>query len=199
MTKVAISFDDGWSEQFNWAKELYRLNIIGTFYINPSIIGHRDSLDVSQLKEMHDGMNHMIANHLWGHEAPLNGATLADVLVSLNMTKEWLTEKGLGDGSDLLALPYGSGGGQWLDKEILELAKYCEQIRDVTLTGVNELNAHKFVGATESSGFSCSKDKLILHYFHGHIKTSDEEFTRFLNSICSHDVEITSMREVSEN
>lgn len=198
MTKVAISFDDGCREQYDWAKELYRRNIVGTFYINPSIIGHRGCLDVSQLREMHDDMHHTIANHLWGHEAPLNGATLSVVLVSLNLATEWLREKGFADGCDLLALPYGSGGGQWLGKEIQELAKYCKQIRDVTISGVNYLDAHVFVSACESSGFTYIKDKLILHYFHGYHSTSKEEFTRFLNSLASYDVEITSMREIAD-
>lgn len=198
MTTVAISFDDGFSEQFDWAKELHRRNIVGTFYINPSIIGHRGNLNVSQLNEMHDDMHHTIANHLWAHEAPLKGATLDVIVTSLKRATVWLNEKGFDDGSDLVALPYGSGGGCWLEKEIHELAKHCKQVRDVTITGLNFLDAHRFVSACESSGFSCVKNKLVLHYFHGHHRTSDDEFIRFLNSLSLHDVEITSMREIAD-
>ncbi len=196
--RVAISFDDGFSEQFKWANELYHRGIVGTFYINPAVIGHRYFLNVCQLKEMHDDMHHTIANHLWAHEAPLYGIMLHDAIDSLNRTAAWLREKGFADGCDLLALPYGSVGGEWLTTEITTLLEHCKQVRDVARGGLNDFDGCRYIGACENSKFSYVDNMLILHYFHGHCNTSDDEFVSFLDSLSMYDVEMTSMREIAD-
>jgi len=195
--KVAISFDDGLGEQFQWAIELYKRDIVGTFYINPMTVGHGKILTLEQLKGMHDSMHHIVANHLWSHIAPVNGATIDDAIGGFQRAGMWLTVNGFADGCDLLALPYGSVGGEWTNEQILRLSRNCSQIRDVT-NGINALNARKFVGAVESSDFACGDDVLILHYFHGHKNTSDDEFISFLDALTISNVEVTSMRKIAD-
>lgn len=198
-TAVAVSFDDGLSEQFGWAKELYNRDIIGTFYINPSTIGQERILSLEQLREMHDDMHHIIANHLWAHEAPRYGATLKTAIKSLIRAANWLQDGGFVDGCDLVALPYGSYGGDWLSRDMLALLYRCNQIRDVTRTGLNDIDDSKFVSACEKNKFSYVNGRLILHYFHGYHKTLDVEFKSFLDSLTMHDIKMTSMREIADS
>ena len=191
--KVAISFDDGIREQFAWAELLHIKNIIGTFYINPMVIGRSRYLTVEQLRIMHDDMNHTIANHMWTHDAPSNCENMNEILFSFNRAKTWLSTNGFEDGINLLALPYGSIGGNWNQETILELLNHCIQIRDVN-SGVNDLDASRFVGATESTTL-ISKDCLALYYFHGHANTSDYDFSNFISNLDGK--EITSMKAIA--
>jgi len=195
--RVAISFDDGFNAQYKWAEELHSRGIVGTFYINPMTVGHGKILTLDQLKEIHDRMSHTIANHLWSHIAPVNGAIIDEAIESYQRAGAWLTANDFADGCDLLALPYGVTGGCWTNEHITKLAHYCSQIRDVT-NGINSITARKFIGATDDANFVYGDDTLILHYFHGNGDISDEEFIAFLDVLATNDVVMTSMRDIAD-
>ncbi len=86
--KFAISFDDGFSDQYKWARFLHSCGIQGTFYINPFYVGYPLQLTLDQLKRMHDEWGHVIANHFWIHNAPAANYTMKMIIVNLLYAKE---------------------------------------------------------------------------------------------------------------
>ena len=173
--------------------------IVGTFYVNPMTIGHGSILTLEQLKEMHDKMGHVIANHLWAHDAPLNSLTLKGAVDSLAKAKNWLFDKGFADGMNLLAIPYDILGGEWSSEYIVTLSKFCTQMRDVSSTGLNCSKASSLVSAVESNRLQENDfgDVTLLHYFHGNKYTSNAEFIDFLDKLSRCDIDITSMLEIA--
>ena len=202
--KAAISFDDGLLDQFKWARALWRCKIKGTFYINPFHVGHRRRLTLDELKRMHDEWGHTIANHFWTHESP-NGGYLSVIPVSkqvlirnLTFASEWLNDNGFGDGSMLVALPFGSKGGGWSKELINNLLNFCDQIRDVG-SGINKKGSRILTAIETTEMIDASDDSLVCYYFHGNHMTSDGSFLDFLYKLRESGVEITSMIKEAQN
>lgn len=195
-TRVAISFDDGLLAQFKWARGLFRYNITGTFYVNPFYIDHAGFLSLDQLKKMKNEWGHVIANHLWLHESPAS-VDMDIIFGNLAAAGDWLERNGFGDGSRLLALPYGSVGGKWTEDHINVLLDECEQIRDVG-SGINDFGS-SLITAVESTDVISVENKLLCYYFHGNHNTSDHDFISLLEELKSSDFELSSMLEELEH
>ena len=202
--KVAISFDDGFLDQFKWARALWRCKIEGTFYVNPFRIGHRMYLTLDQLKRMREEWGHTIGNHLWIHEAPMGSAfseapVCEQVLIrDMLFAAEWLDKNGFDDGSLLVALPFGSKGGGWSSEIIHNMLEFCDQIRDIG-DGIN-LKKSKILTSRETIELIDAPDSaLVCYYFHCNDVTTDTGFLDLLYKLREADVEFTSMRKEAQN
>lgn len=195
MQKVAISFDDGLIAQYKWARALHHYGIVGTFYINPFLIGFQRFLKLEHLRRMHDEWGHTIANHFWTHEAPANGVSTAALIANLNYAKRWLIDRGFEEGAELVALPYGSIGGHWSPAICQKILQHCVQIRDVS-DGENDADERVFLGAIESTDVAFTDDKLTLVYFHGNTETiTDDIMLKLFERMTK--CNLTSMREIA--
>lgn len=135
--QYALTFDDGFADQYDIAAYLTAKGLRATFYITPGKIdSDPNRLTLEQLKIMHDN-GHLIANHTWSHQK-FKEKTTGEVLMTMpeyirEVTKaaEWLYANGFGDGARILAQPWGTG---YITEEAIDavLGKYVDQIR---LTG----------------------------------------------------------------
>ncbi len=197
LKKLSLSFDDGLKDQFKWARGLYRYGYQATFFINPSRMRHVGFLKLDWLKKMHDEWGHIIANHLWTHECP-NTVDMSILIRNCDYAAEWLTKHGFGDGVDLVALPYGSLGGEWTDEYIAEMFKHCSLIRDVSLDGDKIYDGTKRVYAYESTIPLSDGEGIASRYFHGNHNTFDKDFVGFLDYLKDEDVDVITLREIAD-
>ncbi len=195
MTKIGISFDDSLVDQLHWARMLKAFDIQGVFYISPGRLTMeprvlRRRID-SYLTEEHVAriadMGHVIGNHTWDHEAPVNGMCevlprpalpVEEVLASVEKAREWLDARGY-EGS-LLSLPHGAQGGLW-EKDLQErLAQDGYVLRDIRYG--EQLEAPSgIVAALYSTAPPIGQ--LDLRYFHGNWQTLDVDMARFVVSV----------------
>jgi len=185
---ISLSFDDGNLDQFKWARGLYRFNIPGTFFVNPSMLDRPGKLYLWMLKKMHDEWGHVIANHMWKHSSAIS-LSLKRTLKSIERTDEWLAKHGFNDGVGLLALPYGSIGGRW-GEYLDEIYAATRMVRDVSDDGENEKDWEYVLSAygdNVNKMFeilnSMKDDHIYLFYFHHSQHTFDPSFIKFLERI----------------
>jgi len=199
--KVCLTFDDGLIDQYKWARLLFNNNIKGTFYINPFSVGNPGCLELKHLTEMHDEWNHMIANHLWIHEAPIISGVGLELSNKINRgnfeaARDWLVNNGFQDGSNLLALPYGSSGGQWTPQHIEELRTMALHVRDYGLKVVNESYKDVIWNASESHSLEIRDNCLSCYCFHSTKTTEDDILINLIEQMIDAEVEFTSILEI---
>jgi len=147
---------------------------------------------------MRDEWGHTIANHLWIHEAPKgsvrnpNPVSEQVLIRDMLFAAEWLDKKGFDEGSLLVALPFGSEGGEWSDEIIHNMLEFCDQIRDVG-NGIN-LKRSKILTAIETTKvIDAPNDALVCYYFHANYNTSDSAYLDLLFELREADVKFSSM------
>lgn len=195
--KISISFDDGLVDQFKWARALHHVGIVGTFYVCPFHVDSHKFLSLEQLKRMKLEWGHTIANHLWIHKAPKAGLSVKAILALYDCARKWLVKNGFEDGSRMVALPFGQEGGGWTPEYINALLEVCDQVRDYTTTGVNDLDAYRYVTANGFLDRPFVEGKLNLIGLHDNGYNSDGEFLEFLDRLQDEDVEVVSMLEIA--
>ena len=191
---ICLSFDDCCLSQYKYGRGLKAYDIVGTFFINPSMIGLADHLNIAQLRMMHDEWNHIIANHMWEHVgAP--SLSVEETIESIKKTDTWLLDNKFEEGCGLFALPYGSVGGRW-NEYMPEIIKNTKLIRDVSnydgvhYNGDNSIDynnrLYAFGDDTDVMFKILDKiknDHIYLFYFHNDQKTFDPEFERLLEKL----------------
>ena len=105
---VALTFDDGYMEQFRYAQILHRADIPGTYYL---ITGLRDYKgrklminDKELVKELID-MGHEVGSHTHTH-SDLTRISINEVEEEFRLSKEIISEL-IGDDDIGIAYPYG--------------------------------------------------------------------------------------------
>jgi peptidoglycan/xylan/chitin deacetylase (PgdA/CDA1 family) len=103
---VILSFDDGWSNQYQYAFPLLqKYGFSGTFYVVAGYVDHQNFITSEQLKTMMAaGM--VIGGHSRTHPA-LSGVGTARLKDEVAGSKAWLEDR-LGVAIDSFAYPYGS-------------------------------------------------------------------------------------------
>ena len=153
---------------------------------------------------MHDEWGHTIANHFWTHEAPKgskhHSSPVSNQVLIRNMlfAGNWLDERGFEDGSQLVALPFGSIGGGWTGALITSLLDFCDQIRDVG-DGINRRGSRILTAIETTKTVDAPDDALVCYYFHSNIKTPDEDLIDLITKLKDSDVEMTSMLKEAPN
>ena len=132
--QYALTFDDGYADQYDIAAYLTAKGLRATFYIIPGKIGSDPNyLTLEQLKIMHNN-GHLIANHTWSHQK-FKEKTTGEILMTIPeyirevaKAAEWLYANGFGDGARILAQPWGTG---YITEDAIDavLGKYVDQIR----------------------------------------------------------------------
>lgn len=188
-----LTFDDGLTDQFKWARGMHYGKLRGTFYVNPSTIGDEGHLTFPQLRKMHDEWNHVIANHMWKHGGGMD-MTPDEAVESIQKTDAWLVENDFPEGVGILAFPYGLGGGRWGD-HLRKMSDAVRQIRDVGESGINdfELPCEYVIAQYDSvpeafdmlNNLELEKEAHIYALlFHRNPVTFDPYFLKLLNRIC---------------
>jgi hypothetical protein len=204
--KIAISCDDGLIDQFKWARLFGSCNIPCTFYVNPFTINCPGLLSLDNLKQMELEWGHIIANHLWIHEAPAHFEEWIVqrkqvILGNFYAAKDWLCKNGFVFGASMLALPYGTLGGKWTPEYVDELVKETIQIRDFGVSVLNKFHCVARVTATEQGKVEIKEDHLSCYCFHGNKTCSDEAMSLFVEDVCNArdrgDVEVVSLLKVA--
>lgn len=183
MIKIFLSFDDGFLDQFKWARALFYYKIEGTFYINPLSIDAKGFLKMWQLKKMHDEWGHVIANHLWSHECPLHSMTKLSVAAEFEATRQWLCDKGFEDGGMHLALPYGSKGGKWTLEFIDLLEKLSDSIRDAGTQTQEIIDNTTILSSQETTKIDLNGSEICARHFHMYPNLKDDAFLAMLAEI----------------
>lgn len=185
---ISLSFDDGNLDQFKWARGLYRFNIPGTFYVNPSMLDRPGKLYLWMLRKMHDEWKHVIANHMWKHTSAVS-LSLKETLESIKRTDKWLDENGFSEGVGLFAFPYGIIGGRW-GEYLDEIGANTRMMRDVSVDGENKKDWDCVLYALGDNVAKMFKvlnaakdDHIYLFYFHHSQHTFDPYFVDFLERI----------------
>ena len=177
-TRVQISFDDGCSAQYKWARWMAEADVPGVFYVCPGLLDGFDTLSLETLEKI-AALGHRIGNHTWGHEAP-SKQTWPVVLESIQRCQKWLDERGW-DGQ-ALALTYGSRGGGWLEVGVCELHAQGFVTRDVRFVG-------EPIGMSHAALLLGTSDSVVVpgvdnyFYAHGNHETTDDAFCAFLQEM----------------
>lgn len=183
MLKIFLSFDDGFLDQFKWARALFSYQIKGTFYINPYTLDSSGYLKMWQLKKMHDEWGHIIANHLWSHECPVLGLTELAVAAEFEATRQWLCDNGFEDGSMHVALPFGSQGGGWTLESIRHLEKLADSVRDAGVQTQEVIDNTSMIWAQEITSIDLDGSDICARSFHQYPNLKDDDFLAMLEMI----------------
>ncbi len=201
MTKIFLSFDDGFLDQFKWARALFHFKIPGTFYVNPINLDTSGFLKMSHLRQMHDEWGHTIANHLWSHECPMHGISPKAVVADYKATVEWLCANDFADGSCHVALPYGSFGGSWTLEYVNLLLSLTDSVRDAGIRQKEEIKNLNLICAKETVDIDLAEQPVCARYFHQYPNLKDVDFISMLEKLDllrqNGEVEFVSILEVA--
>ena len=183
MIKIFLSFDDGFLDQFKWARALFYYKIKGTFYINPFNIDIVGYLKMWQLRKMHDEWGHVIANHLWSHECPTIGFTEMALSSEFETTRQWLCDNNFEDGSMHVALPYGSNAGKWTLEYVTQMSKLADSVRDAGKQTQEIIDKTDMICAKETTQIDLDGSEICARYFHNYPNLKDVDFLEMLATI----------------
>jgi peptidoglycan/xylan/chitin deacetylase (PgdA/CDA1 family) len=89
---IILTFDDGWSSQYEAYKQLKQYNFKGTLYIISSLVGKEDRLTLDDLKALYnDGWD--ICNHTADH-VDLTKVSAKEAYDEIYACSEWLIDNG---------------------------------------------------------------------------------------------------------
>ncbi|MFP3215988.1 MAG: polysaccharide deacetylase family protein [Vulcanisaeta sp.] len=118
MICVALTFDDGYVEQFRYAQILHRADIPGTFYLITGLRDYKDRKlminDKELVKELID-MGHEVGSHTHTH-SDLTRISINEVEEEFRLSKGIISEL-IGDDDIGIAYPYGS-----FNEEVIRVA-----------------------------------------------------------------------------
>lgn len=210
--QYALTFDDGYADNYNIAAYLTAKGLRATYYIIPALVGTAGYLTLDQLHTMHDN-GHLIANHTWSHKHFINdNLTIPQYIEEVTRACQWLYENGFGDGARILAQPWGTGH---ITEEGIDvvLGKYIDQIR---LTGKPEncayvdydphrLYANGTTGAAGDAALAAAIADSTLRVFYTHSLGGGVWRTAFLahidavaEAVENGEVEVVTMAELLE-
>jgi peptidoglycan/xylan/chitin deacetylase (PgdA/CDA1 family) len=181
ITRLDLSFDDTQAAHYKWARWLSEVGLTATFYVSPGQLSGFNNMTPATLDAV-QALGHRIGNHTWKHECPKREGLDAS-WESIERTREWLEARGC-DGR-VLALPYGSRGGEWPEEWIAEHIAEGWSVRDVR--GVDEpTNRFPWPSAVELTSqqmplLRAGEDNYV--YAHGNIELVDTVFVEYANRI----------------
>jgi peptidoglycan/xylan/chitin deacetylase (PgdA/CDA1 family) len=112
-SRYAITFDDGFDDDYDFAAYLSAKGIRGTFFIIPSKVGTSGRLTLEQLHRMQKA-GHLIANHSWSHKSlKVDNLTDAEFIEEITKATDWMCANGFTDGARIFAL--AGGTANWED------------------------------------------------------------------------------------
>jgi len=121
MICVALTFDDGYVEQFRYAQILHRADISGTFYLITGLRDYKDRKlminDKELVKELID-MGHEVGSHTHTHN-DLTRISINEIEEEFRLSKKIISGL-IGDDDIGIAYPYGS----FNDEVIKAASKY---------------------------------------------------------------------------
>lgn len=105
-TKVVFMFDDGWESVYTEAYELMNeFDYKGSLAVIPSLVGEAGYMSYEQLSELYlQGWE--LLNHTYYHKENAYEDSLK-LLSDFNKARKWMTNRYIGDFSNMAVIPYG--------------------------------------------------------------------------------------------
>lgn len=164
---VILTFDDGWSSQYQAFKQVKGLK--GTLYINSALIGQEDRLTLANLREMYNkGWD--IANHTVSHKN-LTQLSKKEAREEIVECSNWIAGQGFFRNSGYKHFAYPEGS---YNQEILDLLKDLQMFTARTTIGGNDTKDFLQLGRTSLHGMTkknirdtlLSQQPLLILSFH---------------------------------
>ncbi len=196
--KISLTFDDGLLDQFKWARLLGTNGLTGTFYINPFSVENPGFLTYDMLKKMQGEWGHIIANHLWIHESPSYWGDNWEKMLKANFytAEAWLNENGFMQGSEMVAMTFGTDCGAWEEKHVNVLKSLAVHVRDYSMSPLTCKVDNNFAIGFQGTGLLVEEDKHTCYCFHGNHETVDEDFTNLIEKILEEQENLKLVRDL---
>ena len=106
MVKIVIMFDDGWESVYSNAyKILEKYNFKASIPIIPSLVDEEEYMSYKELADLYiqgwDLLNHSYTHKDESYNQPVQ------LVSDFNKSREWMNNRYIGNGSDMVVMPYG--------------------------------------------------------------------------------------------